>query len=428
MKTVIKKIKPKTKSFNCKNCGAPVEIKILGQTLNVVCPSCKSIIDATDPNYAILQEGVKKKLYSPYIPLGSRGKLHGILWEVTGFVVKKDATFYWQEYLLFNPYHGYRWLVEVEGHFSLFKRIHTNPKQLFSNLGVSYKKRNYKLFNHGNTVVDYVEGEFFWRVKKGNTTKVTDYISPPFGLSLEKDKKEYTWTLGHHVEITSLMRAFNLKESDLPLKEGVGSLEPSDLKAKLKKMIIPMSWSLLAVFAIQMVRMVTADNQMVYETVLRREKVRNADIIPDFKSETFKIEGGTSNVMLSAYASARNAWIYLDVLLVDATTQKGIPIPIDVSYYYGSDWSEGSQTAKRHVFNVPDGEYYLNIKNQEGGRTFSFQTVRLKLYRDVVMFSNIIYALLLILIAPVIFLFKGRSFEVRRWSNSDYSPYSTGGN
>ncbi len=421
-KSESKNIKPKVKSFNCPNCGAPVEIKILGQTLNVVCPSCKSIIDANDPNFKILQKAVSKKRYGAYIPIGSRGKLHGVIWEVTGFVVKRDPYISWYEYLLFNPYHGYRWLVEVDGHFTLFKRLHSNPKSFKHDDYLIHRKEKFKKFNAGKATIDYVEGEFFWRVKRGEASNITDYIAPPMGISREIKGKEINWTIGHHVEAEAIQHAFKIRDSKLPYPIGVGALQPSAYKDVVKKMIVPMSWSILIIFAIQMVRFTMAKNTLVYQGNITKTN-RN---FSSLKTEPFTVSGGKSNIMLKAYAPLQNAWVYLDTLLVDNKTQKGIPISVEVSYYSGSDWSEGSRNGKAYAFNVPDGEYYLNIKPQEGGNTRSFSNVTIKLYRDVVILTNIGYALVAIIIGPAFVFFRRRSFEVKRWSNSDYSPYSHG--
>ena len=426
MAVVKNKVKPKTKSFNCRNCGSPVEIKILGQTLNVVCPSCKSIIDATDPNFKILEEGVSKRIYAPYIPLGTRGKLHGVLWEVTGFIVKGDSGYIWQEYLLFNPYHGYRWLVESDGHFSLFKRIHTRPKFDRSLPAYNYRKQKYKLFNRGGATVHYCEGEFFWRIKKGNFTRVEDYISPPFGLSLEDDKNEFTWTLGHHVERESVKSAFELDEYALPNSYGVGSLQPSDARDKLKKMIPVVLLSLVIMIGLQFARIMTAGNKLIYETRINKSSASMFSSGPltfkNFKSPTFEVSGGKSNLMFEASALLRNAWVYMDILLVNEKTQKGIPVPIDISYYKGSDWSEGSTKSDQYIFNVPDGKYYLNINFREGDRKDSYKSIHLKIYRDVVMYSNFMIVSLLILIGPLVTLLRRKNFEARRWKNSDFSP------
>lgn len=420
----IKKIKPALKSFNCRNCGSVVEIKILGQTLNVTCPSCKSIIDANDPDYKVLQKGLKKKLYAPHVPLNSRGKLHGILWEIIGFLVKEDAGYEWQEYLLFNPYEGYRWLVEVNGHFAIYKRIHNNPKYNYLS-DINYRGQKFRLFNKGKAKVIYVEGEFFWRVKRGDVTFVEDYIAPPQGLSLEKTENEQSWTFGHYVKSETIKQVFKVKGSLLQ-EYGVGALQPSPFKESFQQNFKWLIWSLLILTFIHVLRSISAENELVYQRSFVHQRNSIKDLEKNqFKSETFHLSGGKSNVKLSAYANVSNSWIYLDALLVDAKTQKGIPIPLEVSYYFGSDWSEGSRRNSEYIFNVPDGDYYLNIRTEAGGSHAASNNISIELYRDGVINLNLWIAYILIIIGPLFILFKRYSFEKRRWSNSDYSPYES---
>src|SRR4051812_28505798 len=106
------------KVFNCPNCGASVTLRALGRSLSVTCGSCGSIIDAANENYRILSKYQLNAKIQPHIPLGTRGQVKGDLWEVIGFVSRTTGGIYaWREYLLYNPYKGYRWLTEYEGHW-----------------------------------------------------------------------------------------------------------------------------------------------------------------------------------------------------------------------------------------------------------------------------------------------------------------------
>src|SRR5579859_1725112 len=70
------------RSLSCPNCGATVIVRSFGQAVTVVCGSCQSILDAQDPKVQILQRFQAAVKYEPLIPLGSRGKLRGTLYEV----------------------------------------------------------------------------------------------------------------------------------------------------------------------------------------------------------------------------------------------------------------------------------------------------------------------------------------------------------
>lgn len=415
------RVKPVLKAFNCKNCGSPVEITAVGQTLNVVCPSCKSIIDAKDPNFKVLQKAQSKKKWFPAIPIGATGKLKGVLWKNIGYMVKQDSGYYWSEYLLYNPYHGYRWLSEVNGHWTIYKKVY-RASGVTGSPKAEYKGKTFKLFNHGTANVEYVEGEFYWRVKRGDKATVSDYISPPEGLSVEYSNFEENWALGTYIETDTLKKAFRIK-NEMPYQQGVGMLEPSPLKKKVKENGKVLVTSLAILFTIFVLRKITAKNEQVFFTFLddQHSIIRNTLTT---KTEEFEVKGRKSNLEIRGRAAVYNSWVYVDALLVDAETQKGIPMPIEISYYRGSDWSEGSKQKTRVVSNIPPGRYYLSIKTQVGPNQPSGK-IRLWLTRDVPINSNFYIAAFLILIGPIFGFFRSHGFEARRWSNSDYSPYET---
>jgi hypothetical protein len=414
------RVTTKLKLFNCKSCGSPVDIKILGQTLNVVCGHCKSIIDANDPDFKVLQEYTSKKKYESYIPIGAVGKLKGKTWSCSGFLVKSDSGYFWNEYLLFNPYYGYRWLVEVDGHWALYKKIH-RAESVSDHSKARYKGKNYRIFNNGIAVVEYVEGEFYWRVKRGNSSSVHDYISPPSGLSVEITEHEENWTLGHHIDAKTIQKAFGITRP-VPFQSGVGQLQPSPVKEKLQESAKVLLYAVVALFMIHLFRIVTSDKKVLISRQIRVSEAAKKEPGKYYTTPSFQIEGGRGNVKLDVYASIQNSWVYVDALLVDAVTQKGIPIPVEVSYYSGRDWSEGSRSNSRLVSNVPAGEYYLSIRNQADSRSLT-RMMTFKLQRDVPIHSNLYIVLFLVIIGPLFTFFKSYGFEKRRWSNSDYSPY-----
>lgn len=424
------KVETPVKTFNCRQCGSVVNIKILGQTVNVTCQSCNSVIDASDPNFKILQEGVKKVKFHPDIPLSSRGKIAGILWEVIGFVVKSDSGYFWHEYLLFNPYHGYRWIVNADGHYVFYKRVHLGTSSNPTSIYKTYKNKKYVMFNRGTAKVEYVAGEFYWRVKKGDITNVSDLIKPPFALSVERDNWEENWTHGYHIEPSLIETAFKL-ENKLPRGSGIGMVQPSpyskEVGIELLKTLIMSLGAMLAIFILSSM---FNRKELIFEDIISLAKANSKEVI---KTSEFEISGSTGNVLLQGKANVFNSWVYTDALLVNAETLKGIPLAMEISYYKGSDWSEGSQKNSTFAFNVPDGKYYLSIKTQMGGGSYSSgsrsrnntpRDIQLQLYRNGRVFSNFIILAVLLIIGPIFFLLRTGNFEVKRWENSDFSPYS----
>ena len=102
---------PAVKALSCPSCGGTVTLRAAGYTVTVACEYCGSILDVTNPEVRLITE-YRHAAESLEIPLGTRGTLKGVEWEVVGYVRRSERGAYpWEEYLLFNPYHGYRWLV-----------------------------------------------------------------------------------------------------------------------------------------------------------------------------------------------------------------------------------------------------------------------------------------------------------------------------
>jgi hypothetical protein len=119
--------------FDCPACGGPLTLRAEGASLSIACPHCGSLLDAKDPRHQALDRHRVKIGAPPVLPIGTRGTLRGDLLEVVGLqrrAVRYSGVIYsWDEYLLWNPYKGYRWLVESNGHWILLKTLESKPKE-----------------------------------------------------------------------------------------------------------------------------------------------------------------------------------------------------------------------------------------------------------------------------------------------------------
>src|SRR5262249_26838097 len=123
------------KGLNCPGCGGPLTVRGFEHTVTVVCPQCLAILDAKDPNLQILQKFKDKTRVTLLIPLGSRGIWQGTVYEVIGYQRRTtgsgDEAFSWSEYLLFNPYKGFRYFTEYNGHWNDVRTLRALPKPGF---------------------------------------------------------------------------------------------------------------------------------------------------------------------------------------------------------------------------------------------------------------------------------------------------------
>ncbi len=119
-------------AFDCPGCGAPTVLRAQGAVETVACEHCGSVIDARDPRHQILSRYKSKILHKPLIPLGARGTLMGEKWEAIGFMRRRTryygVDYEWSEYLLYNPYKGFRWLLEYHGHWTFLGPVNNPPQ------------------------------------------------------------------------------------------------------------------------------------------------------------------------------------------------------------------------------------------------------------------------------------------------------------
>jgi len=405
-------------TFACPNCGAPVTIRASGHTVVVTCRGCQSLIDVATPNHQIVSRYVSRRKFEPLIPLGSRGELFGNPYEVIGFMVRSDteSEFRWQEYLLFNPYHGFRWLAVANGHWNFLTMIKEQPSGA-SDGDVRYDGKNFALYFRGRAQVDYVFGEFYWRVRANDVVKVADHIAPPQILSVELDQGERVWSLGQYVEPDVVRGAFKV-ETPFPVKVGVAPNQPSPYP----RIGGPFFFFVALLLAIQVLTDAFAGKEPVYQSGF--EYARTA---PDKVKVTppFELKGRASDVEVVSVAPVNNHWLELRMSLIETNTGKTVSFEQGVEFYSGSDsdgaWSEGKHRHRILLSSVPAGTYYLTITPQ--GSTDTSYSVAVR--RDVPAWSNFWIALTLLTLPAMLVGLLRYNFETRRWADSEFSPYQS---
>lgn len=122
-----------SKRFDCTACGGPLILRAEGVSDSLACQHCGAVLDARDPRHQVLARYRAKLGLQPPLPIGARGTLRGEKLEVIGRqtrAVRYSGVLYsWDEYLLWNPYKGFRWLVESAGHWTLLKTPLKPPRE-----------------------------------------------------------------------------------------------------------------------------------------------------------------------------------------------------------------------------------------------------------------------------------------------------------
>ena len=413
---------PDTRGFNCGNCGAAVELRALQHTRAVACTSCGAILDPRDPNVHVLQTAALRESITPAIPLGSRGTWDGQPWEVIGFqrrwIKVDDERYFWDEYVLFNPYRGFRYFSVYEGHWNDIRTVRQLPELIpRKRPQVQHRGRVYDHFQGAIAHTEYVLGEFPWRVRVNDPVAVSDYTAPPYLLSSESTENETTWSLGTYTDPDRIWKAFSVP-GDPPRQSGIFANQPNPHRKRLRFAWLAFVLLLALLLVAFLGRQLTADR----ERVLSSQYVFEPNTESALVTTAFPIrEPGT--VEIAVNANLRNAWLHFDLALINTDSGTAWNVGRELSFYAGSDsdgpWTEGSQLGRVLLPRVPAGEYYVRVE-PDGDTAGQPVTYAINVRRDVPSLLPYALAFLLLLVPAILVTFRTLSFETRRLQESDY--------
>ncbi|HEU5079510.1 MAG TPA: DUF4178 domain-containing protein [Opitutaceae bacterium] len=415
-----------TRTVRCPHCAAQVEVRLSGLTLAVVCGSCQSIIDPANTDVQVIQRAsqVNRQL-DPVLPLGIRGNFNGVTFEIVGYVLRGDEWADWSEYLLFNPWHGFIWLVTYNGHWSLIYRLLT-PPYAASSSKILYQERKYALFASGKSKVKAVLGEFYWRVQRGEETFVSDYISPPHIISSETytGYDEVTWSAGEYRKPQEIAAAFQL-ENPLPSPRGIYLNQPNPYARK---------WPVVRAAGILLL-IAVCFLQIYFLIALPKRKLLSANFsaplpagVEEVSTPVFTLDGVSQSVHATIAAPLHNSWIDSEIELVNADNGQTSTEQLEISYESGRDsdgpWTEGSPIGSVDFPAVSPGRYLLRISPATDAK-FGPIPFSVTVETGGIFWTNFIVCLLPILAYPLYVFLRYIGFEHTRWSDSDFSSFAS---
>jgi hypothetical protein len=408
---------PKIKIIDCPNCGAAIPLRALGQSVMTVCASCGTRLDTSRPEIRVIK-AFRLQQQQLHIPLGKRGTLRGRLFEVIGALRRGEQDGMWEEYLLFNPYIGFRWLVYDTGHWS-FGRMVRDPSSITTAAGLMhYGGRYFRLYHRGTPQIRWVVGEFYWRVAVGQEVDATDYVCPPMILSCEKSAGEIIWTLLEYLEPVEVETAFQITS---PERQWLAANQPNPAVRKWEA-IKPVMWAALAALVVAQIGTAirARTTTMAVGTYDLSHAQGEAQAYGPF---TFSASGSMNELL--ATAPLDNSWVELQCSLVNTVTGKSYDFTNSFSYYHGIDsdggWSEGSTSDISTLANVPAGTYKLIVAAGGQDKTGHPPStpVSLSLRHDVVPWQNFWIGVLVILTYPGYLLYRRYGYERERWSEAN---------
>lgn len=417
--------------MGCPNCGGPLDLIAPDKSERVTCPNCDSLLDVNQGNLTYL-----KALNPPpdqpdfILPVGAEGVFNNTKYRILGAVVRSvlfdGVKYFWHEYLLYEPMVGFRWLVHSDNHWNFVEPINAADVEQSGTTGsgatVKYNGRTYKIFQDSWATVEYVKGEFYWRVEQGETVRAVDYVSPPMMLSQEISQTEINWSAGTYLTNAEVEKAFGL--AGFPKPWAVGPNQPFTGQFYYTWGFLPLF--LLLVVAVFMIPL-TGLTRTALNQDLMLPPLSNATTPQVMFSQPFDLKAN-SNVRITAGAQVDNSWADLDVDLINDQSQEIESVSIPVEYYSGSDsdgaWTEGGRTNDAILSSLPGGKYTLRVE----GTWQNWQTampVSVKVEQNINRGVNFCLALFLLAIVPILGLIRKFSFETSRWKDNMFNTSSS---
>ncbi len=295
---------------------------------------------------------------TPVIAIGTRAELVGAEWEVVGYQERSDPGpgWRWNEYLLFSPYEGFRFLVHDEDDWTLYALLRQDVPDPALGVGDG---RAYRHLRTGQARTDYVMGEFYWRVRAGDAVEVQEFEAPPFLLSREQAADEVTWSRGVQLPAATVRAAFGLVAAAIPATA-------LDRLAR-RRAGTRLTWLSFAAAVLALLASSSISFDRFHATTVFHETMTAypADRGHPIVSDPFEVPASGGNLAIEARTRVRNSWVQLGWSLVDQATQRSFDAVSTVEQYDGVDsdgaWAEGGESAEVVFPRVPGGTYRLLV-------------------------------------------------------------------
>ena len=367
------------RKFDCPACGGSLEVRAAGYTTTVACRYCGSVIDVASPEATLITQ-YHQAVAELAIPLGTRGTIAGVEWEAIGWQSRtaglgQDGES-WDEFLLFNPYAGYRWLVRYDGEWTFGRALESLPEMLSDDV-VRWQGAKWEVEDDpAQMVTTRVVGEFYWRVKVDETVSGRTFWSGHRQLSCEQNRDEVNWTALDPIDADEVAKAFGIDpDGGDSTGSGPGGSGPSQggpgpehfgetpFMPRPPKSRSYVRWTFVAaMFAAALVFMTmaflgshgaTASGSLTLGVGGPERTVTLGPIEVKRAWQTVTVSAAGDDFV--------NKWVDLDYALVDRTTHQAIDAGDTLEYYTGTDsdgaWTEGGHSTSTLIARVPRGTY-----------------------------------------------------------------------
>ena len=131
----------------------------------------------------------------------------------------------------------------------------------------------------------------------------------------------------------------------------------------------------------------------------------------------------------SAPAPVDNSWASVQIALINEKTGEEVYANKDIEYYHGytdgESWSEGSNTEEFNLCGVSAGKYHLAISSSKDTADLNATYVAIKANWNAPSNRNVWFICILMGVITLGLFYLDRNFEIKRWSDSSYTPYDS---
>lgn len=413
------------KAFSCYHCSTETQVSTFPYAQSWVCAGCNTRYSLENGDGQKFDHGYN--VMSEPLFTFKRGEaivVRGVSYIVMGVAFKQDKFSpddTWREYTLYDKWHGFAFLTESQGHWTLLKETKgaANPLRI-RDRDIRVQDRLYRRFSQYSYKILYAGGEFPGDIFKDHElVDVADYIAPPKLLSVEADAKhQVTWFVGEYIKSNEIQTELY---HTLPDQVGIA---PAQVKMKVEMDVIGKS-GFIGVLLVLLVHLLTG-GQSTSRTLLNASyPFADSLYSQTFVTEKFELEKWKGNVELAIQAPVENSWFELDATLVNADNGTEYGIERGVEYYRGYDsegsWSEGSTQETAYFNGIPAGTYYLQLTGIRDYGSGMARYFSVRATYDTPIYRNLLIVLLLALLWPLGMAIADYNYEKQRWANSPFS-------
>lgn len=417
----------RSRRVDCPSCDASVAVHSR-EAMSVVCPQCHKTLNVSRTEATVLD--LAAQVDRPPVPfrMGQKGSLRGVDYTIVGhvrYVERDEGVYRSDEFLMFSEAVGYQWLIFENNHFSFCRELDERPtgfEPRIAQAKQSFKflEKKWRVFEHGYSEVEWVEGELPWVAQIGDQNYYMDAVCPPYLLTAEWTETEMEWYEAEYLPRQEVCDGFGVDPESIYKPIGVAPHQVFE-RSPFRKQARWIMWASVLVFGFFMFKAIGTSGRSAGSTVVTPEQYAD-----EFLTESFQILDKDSLCEAEFSSPVDNSWEYFDVAVVNSKDEAVLDFSVNISYYHGYDggsWSEGSRTEKVPFKLAEPGDYRFLLKGQ-AGRANTPQAgagypVTIKVQEGIQLARYYLAFAIFAFAWICIEWFRKASFEAKRWSESD---------